>query len=196
MKPVRQERRRTSSLWWHDERVLRLLQDIGNELREERLAPPEILEVLVGIYDQEERLLAAGTRAALEEDRFREMEDSYRQRLGRLRRAVIELNLEKSLLMDSGPTRDKDKKRIRDLDYQVQILERRLHELEKEERLWLAALDGDVAKLNDEVGHLQKELLSRYHRLLTLVEEARPEVEDPTLLGRYDYLDELMRGQA
>lgn len=186
---------RESSEWWHDEYTLRMLQDIGNQLRDMRVAPPEIIHVLICIYDEEERLLAAGTQKSLEEDRFREMEDSYRERLGRLRRAVIELNLEKAFIMDQCVDDPGMEQNIGEISSRVQALERRQYELENEEKKQLSAWREELNSLNMEVEVLQRNLVLHYHRLWELVENARCNVKDATLLNQYEILDKLLRNR-
>ncbi len=186
---------REPSEWWHDEYTLRMLQDIGNQLREMRLAPPELIHVLIGIFDEEERLLASGTQKSLEEDRFREMEDSYRERLGRLRRAVIELNLEKAFIMDQYADDPGLEKNIDEISSRVQALERRQHELQIEEKKQLAAWKNELAVLNKEVEALQGNLVILYHRLWELVENARCNVQNADLLSQYAILDKFLRNK-
>jgi serine/threonine-protein kinase len=177
--------------WWLDRRIIRLLRDLADGLRDQRLAPPDMLDVRVGILNLEEQAVQVATQVALEKDRLGDLQDSYRARAARLRRAVVELNLERARVKEAAAEDPSQESHLKEISYQITELDRRLYGLELEERSELESCEQNLAESQEGMDRLETDLVEAYKRLHALVQNARSQVENSILKERYEILDKL-----
>ncbi|MFO7697575.1 MAG: hypothetical protein R6X16_10530, partial [Anaerolineae bacterium] len=108
-----------------------------------------------------------------------------------MKRAIIELNLERVFLLDKDEEDSEEPEKLEDVTSQLAELERRHHVLVEEEKTSLALCRDEIERDVAEADQYRNSLLALRHRLYTLVTSARENAFCTELESLYERLDAL-----
>jgi hypothetical protein len=131
--------------------------ELAEVLAEESKVTEDVVRLLETIRGRERRLEELGAALALQESQREEVEETQRNRTGMLRRAIIELGLDRTQLADSNTDGVNDGK-LKDLDFQIAALEKRFAELEKDNQSQLSTMAASLETITKQEQEVQTEL--------------------------------------
>jgi chromosome segregation ATPase len=171
------------------DQMLKTLRSLAQALRDRRLGAVEMTQVTGTLGTLEERSISVQMEIALLESRIDDLERETREREAFLRYALVDLSVERGRLVDeqggASPV-------LRDLDFQISALERRIGEVWASQQRQQETYEGELAQRQQALQELTNQQTELEMRLLELVRDARPEWPPAELERMYRTLEQLL----
>ena len=124
------------------------------------------------LWDADEKVLSVETEIALLQARQEDLENLIREREAKLRRAVVELSVERGRLLDEP---EFDPAVIVDVDKQIQHLERRIADVHEEQQLQFDQIQEELQEKQERLVLLHKAQVESEVRMIKLLKDVKPD---------------------
>jgi len=176
---------------WQWRRVCKRARTLAQWLVEAGTTPAELGPLLEEVNGLVRKADEVQTHLAFPAARLEELEQAHRERTAQLRHAVIDLNLERTGLMEKAPS---DPTQLSDLDFQIRSLEERLAAELNTGNAQAAGVAQEVAELERRMDALVTDRTALELQLVAMIRAHRPAATTPEQSAAYVELEHLLRG--
>jgi serine/threonine-protein kinase len=170
-----------------------VLKELGFSLGESAIRSEELSSVLSELLQMEEEIQSLLGQIRLQEQNFERIRFEAGEQETSLRYATLDLKLLRSqklkqLQMTPGAALEDE---VRDLSFQIETLDGRLHDVLEDKRARTQQLQDEVQRYKSACAQREEEVARLYTELHLIVERVRPQARAEPLQQQYSRLDAL-----
>ena len=170
--------------------IFKVTRALARQMRRVGLSVPAFDQDLLELQQIEEIVLESHTELALLQSHLDDLLARTREQDAQLRHAIIDLSLERSLMLEQSRLAAAN---VADLDYQIGQLETRLAEVYRGQSAGKQRLESEIQAERSKVAQDEGRLEALEFNFLESVLQARPPNEQARLLQAYEKLVALVR---